>query len=42
MDPIAILVLLIFLILVLVAAIVPSQQRKRAEKAGITQAEEEA
>lgn len=42
MDPIAITVLLIWLILVLVAAIVPSQQRKRAEKAGLEQADEEA
>jgi len=32
MDPIGILVLVIFLVLVAVAAIVPSVQRRRAEK----------
>jgi type II secretory pathway pseudopilin PulG len=34
MDPIGILVLVIFLILIAVAAIVPSMQRRRAEKKG--------
>lgn len=37
MDLIALFVLFIWLILVLVAAIVPSMQRKRAEKAGTTE-----
>lgn len=34
MDPIGILVLVIFLVLVAVAAIVPGVQRRRAEKKG--------
>jgi hypothetical protein len=37
MDPIALFVLFIWLILVLVAAIVPGMQRKRAEKAELAE-----
>jgi hypothetical protein len=42
MDPIAIIVLVSFLILVAVAAIVPSMQRNRAEKAETEQADKKA
>lgn len=42
MDPIAIVVLVAFLILVAAAAIIPGQQRKRTEKEGHTETETEA